>query len=129
MKIRFTAGFAVVVFLFFLNPLFSHQAFCQEQQSSSHNPPNPDAPKPKYVEGMKAKPGTYQFVRTIKKGEVAFSTEILSLIESKRHDSQPVIIQVGEHTFVRILPRSVVNSNAFTPIESLVYEDEITPTH
>ncbi|MFT5860793.1 MAG: hypothetical protein ACI865_002908 [Flavobacteriaceae bacterium] len=47
--------------------------------------------------------GTYQLMTTIIKAHEVFSTEVLFEIEASRAMDELVVIQVGEHTWARIL--------------------------
>ena len=70
-------------------------------------------------DGIKALPGTYQFIRLSKVEEI-FTTdamdEILVMIEENRHETEVVFINISIYTKVKILPGNVVNAPGFVPV-------------
>ena len=71
---------------------------------------------------QKAAKGTYQFIVENTKSQVAFSDEILYEVEKNRDDKEIKYLQLGSQAKVKILPRSVINSKDFVPLqEEIIY--------
>lgn len=68
-----------------------------------------------------ALPGTYQIIKIGEKSPIElFTTDLLFTIESNRHSSQEIEIQIGEFTKVKILPLNVINAPGFIPLSEKV---------
>lgn len=72
----------------------------------------------------KAAKGTYQFIVTNTRSQVAFSEEILYEIERNRQEKEVKILQLGSQAKVKILSREEINAPGFIPIkEEIIYSD------
>lgn len=72
----------------------------------------------------KAAKGTYQFIVSSQRAQVAFAEEIFYEIERVRDEKEVKYLQLGSQAKVKILPFSEINAPGFFPIkEEMVYAD------
>ncbi len=64
-----------------------------------------------------AKEGTFQFIIQDAKGEPAFTTDILILIEERRLQSEDVVIKLSEKIDIYIPSRNKINAKDYLPLE------------
>lgn len=83
--------------------------------SYAQSPVNSEKKKeiPKELSLEEKMEGTYQIIITDSKITEAFTTDLLPIIESKRHDTEDVYYEISKYTTIRIYSRAKINSPEF----------------
>ena len=73
--------------------------------------------------GPMAEMGTFQLIRTGKQEE-AIQTDLLRMIEAKRHETDVTYYMLSQNTLVKILPKSEISKPDFKPLRDLYMEEK-----
>lgn len=101
------------------NVCFSQTGSATNGNSTDNSPVTADAP------AKKAAKGTYQVIIRISKVQPVFSDEILIEVEKARDENEVKYLQLGENAKVKILPRKTISEPGFTPVEEVVYVEQL----
>ena len=69
--------------------------------------------------------GTFQLYSTNIKSSQVFTTELFTTIEQNRAQNEDVMLQIGEHNWVKILSFNTISDPNFIPLSTEVLELEI----
>lgn len=112
--LRILTGLALTAALLAAAPAFA--------QSAHHAAVKPvakrtAAPATRPAPPKEAAAGTYQLLRLTNKRTVSITTDALTEIERRRHETDEVRWVVSPYAVVRILPRRVISAPDFVPVE------------